>query len=111
MVAKAEKNYFLNISLFIIGTICMITGVFLAIKPQVLMPFIIAIKAKTMHEWTGYLFILLTMLHLVFHFDWVKALTKNVRGNSKKKLMALSIGFVTILACGIIPLLASGHKM
>ena len=111
MVAKAEKNYFLNISLFIIGTVCMITGVFLAIKPQVLMPLIIAIKAKSLHEWTGYLFILLVMFHLFFHFDWVKALTKNVRGNSKKKFAALSIGAITILVCVLIPLLASGHKI
>ena len=111
MITKADKNYFLNITLFIIGIVCMVTGVLLAFKPQLLMPFILAIKAKTLHEWTGYLFILLVMGHLLFHFDWIKALTKNMRGNSKKRLAALSIGAITILVCAVIPLLAVGKRM
>lgn len=76
MLSKPERNYYLNIALLLLGTICVLTGLLLAIKPPALMPFLRAISIKSLHEWTSYALTFLVMLHLAFHLEWIKAMTK-----------------------------------
>lgn len=76
MLSKPEKNYYLNIVLLLLGTICVLTGIILAIKPHSLMPFFMSIHVKFLHEWASYALTALVMLHLLFHIEWIKAMTK-----------------------------------
>ena len=76
MLSKPEKSYYLNITLLLLGMFCVLTGIALAIKPSSLMPFLMAIHFKTLHEWVSYALTVLVMLHLLFHLDWIKAMTK-----------------------------------
>jgi hypothetical protein len=76
MLSKPKRNYCLDIALLLMGTFCALTGIALAIKPHSLMPFLMSIHIKSLHEWTGYVLTVLVMLHLVFHLDWIKAMTK-----------------------------------
>ncbi|MBU2702250.1 membrane-bound ClpP family serine protease [Sporomusaceae bacterium BoRhaA] len=77
MLSKPERNYYLNIILLVLGTICVLTGIALAIKPPSLMPFLMSIHIKSLHEWTSYALTILVMFHLAFHLNWIKAMTKN----------------------------------
>lgn len=88
MISKTDKNYLINIMLAIIGFACMLTGVALAFKPAFLMPILVTIKFKSLHEWTGYVLIILIGWHILMHSEWINAVTKkNV--NDKNKLIAV----------------------
>lgn len=77
MLSKVFKNYYLDIALLLFGVVSALTGIALAIKPPSLMPFLTAIHVGVLHRWVSYALIVLVILHLVFHLDWIKAMTKN----------------------------------
>ena len=110
MFSKAEKNYFLNIMLLIIGATCAITGILIDIKPLVLAPILLAIKAKSLHEWSGYLSIILVIVHLIYHFDWIKLMTKSMRTARTKASVALAVALISIFFCVSISFLAPTSK-
>ena len=90
MYSKVEKNYFTDIMLAIIGFACMLTGVALALKPAFIMPILMAIQFKSLHEWTGYILIILIGWHILKHSEWIKTTTNNIV-NDKKKLIAAAL--------------------
>jgi hypothetical protein len=79
MLSKSQQNYYLDILLLIVGATCALTGVILGTKPHLLMPFFIAIHYKVVHEWIGYLVIVLGAIHLLLHLDWIKFMTKSTK--------------------------------
>ncbi|MBP2625343.1 MAG: hypothetical protein H6Q68_54 [Firmicutes bacterium] len=98
MYSKVEKNYFINIMLAIIGFACMFTGVALAFKPAFLMTILSTIKFKSLHEWTGYVLIILIGWHILMHSEWIKSVTEKIV-NDKKKLVAAVL--TILLSVGI----------
>ena len=90
MYSKTEKNYLINIMLAIIGFSCMLTGVALSLKPAFLMPILMTIKFKSLHEWTGYILIILIGWHILMHSEWIKSVTNNIV-KDKKKIIALAL--------------------
>lgn len=77
MLLKPKKNYYLDIALLLFGVVSIMTGIALSIKPPALMPYLRAMNVKSLHEWASYALTLLVILHVVFHMDWIKAMTKN----------------------------------
>lgn len=101
MFSKAEKNYFLNIMLLIIGAVCAITGILIGIKSPLLASIMLAIKAKQLHEWSGYLFVILVIIHLMYHFDWIKFMTKSIRAVRTNAAVALAVALIAYLSVSV----------
>ncbi|WP_371370860.1 hypothetical protein [Sporomusa aerivorans] len=76
LLSKPEKNYYLNIALLLFGSVSAFTGVALSINLPYLMPFLMAVHIKFLHELASYSLTVLVIFHLIFHFDWFKAMTK-----------------------------------
>ena len=90
MFTKSDKNYLLNMALTIVTIVCIFTGVFYNDGLRIA------------HEFSGYLMAILVLVHLIWHFQWIKNVTKSMISD-KKKLIAL---FVTlILSVGVCALL------
>jgi len=110
MYSKVEKNYFINIMLVIIGFTCMFTGVALAFKPGFLMSFLAAIKFKSLHEWTGYVLIVLIGWHILMHSEWIKTVTDKMRNDKKKLVAAIVTVLVSVGICITIATLSPEMK-
>jgi hypothetical protein len=76
MLSKTKKDYYLNIILLLLGTICLLTGIALETLPSSIMPFSIAIHFKFLHVWASYALAMLVMIHLLLDLDWIKAMTE-----------------------------------
>lgn len=85
MFSKAKKNYCLNVILLVLGIACSITGIVLDVKPDILMPFFKLIHFRELHKWSGYILIVLVMVHLFWHLDWIKFMTKVLRKSYSRK--------------------------
>lgn len=111
MFSKIEKNYLVNMMLVIIGFACIFTGIGLAFKPGFLMPILIAIKVKSLHEWTGYILTVLLGVHILMHSEWITSMTSKMFSSPKK----ITATFVTILvalgACIAISTMSTDKKM
>jgi hypothetical protein len=90
MFTKPDKNYLLNMALTIVTVVCIYTGVFYNDG------------LRFAHEFSGYLMAILVLVHLVWHFQWIKNVTKSIFSD-KKKLMALIV--TLILSIGVCTLL------
>ena len=77
MFLKPKKQYYLDIALLLFGLVSILTGMALSIKPPALMPYLRAMNVKSLHEWASYALTVFVILHVVFHMDWIKAMTKN----------------------------------
>lgn len=98
-MTKAEKNYYIDIALLLIGVVCILTGFALAFKPAFLTTILPVFRMKSLHEWTGYLLTVLIVLHLLLHFDWMKSMTNLIKTTKAKWLIALSIIAISIGLC------------
>ena len=71
MISKAEKNYYLNIPLTIIGFACVISGFIIGDKSVSFG----GINLRSLHIWTGYIMTVLIGLHLLMHVKWIGSVT------------------------------------
>ncbi len=110
MFEKKDKNYLLTIMLVIISFTCMLTGVALAFKPSLFMPILVAIKFKSLHEWTGYLLIILISVHLLLHAEWIQMVTKTIVKNKKKFTAALVVALLSVGLCITISMVSTDKK-
>lgn len=111
MFSKVEKNYLINMMLGIVGFACILTGIGLALKPAFLMPILVAIKFKSLHEWTGYILTILVGWHILMHSEWIKTMTRNMF-SSKKKMTATVVTIVIALgACISISTMSPAQKV
>lgn len=95
MYSTVEKKYFINIMLTIVGFVCMFTGVALAFKPA----FLMSMKFKSLHEWTGYVLIILIGWHILMHVEWIKAVTGKIVKDKKKIMAAVLTILVSVGIC------------
>jgi len=76
---KIKINYFLDILLAISFIIVAITGIILFLK---LVPKHTLVQ---LHDVSGIIFIILSLTHIVLHFNWFVCVTKSMFTNNKDK--------------------------
>ena len=94
MISNAEKNYYLNIPLGIIGFACLISGYLLGDKSMSFG----GISLKSLHVWTGYIMTGLIGLHLLMHVKWIKNITMGI---FKNRLKVVSLVTTILVSLGI----------
>lgn len=93
-----EYNYFLNVALFIIGFVCIISGLLLeAHRPIYLWG--AAVNLKELHTWTGYSMALLILVHLLLHAGWICTATRQILQDRKKFLVLLLVVMISLVVC------------
>ncbi len=97
MLSRSERNYLLGIVLFITGLACLVTGIFLHIRPEFTITYLQYIKP--LHIWIGYVLSAVIVIHLLVHSGWIASTTKSLLSNKKKALILVSIIIITILIC------------
>lgn len=95
MISKAEKNYYINIPLTIIGVACLISGFLLQNKSTLLG----GINIRNLHVWTGYLLTVLIGLHFVMHLKWIKTMTSGIFQNRLKVISLVTAVLVSLGIC------------
>jgi len=86
---RTKLNYWIDVGLAISFFICFITGL---IKWPGLIKLIGTSAYRTLHfrnisiihDWSGLIMGLLVIIHLVLHWKWIVAVTKNIIIKSKK---------------------------
>ena len=66
MMEKHKLLYWIDIGLLILGGSVMITGV------SKLFDLMHSRLLNTIHDWSGFLFTILAVVHIVLHFNWLK---------------------------------------
>ena len=94
MISNAEKNYYINIPLTIIGFACLISGFLIGDKSMSLG----GINLRSLHIWTGYIMTGLIGLHLLMHVKWIKNITGGIL---KNKLKVISLVTTVLVSLGI----------
>lgn len=94
MISKAEKNYYLNIPLTIVGFACVISGFLIGDKSMSFG----GINLKSLHIWTGYIMTGLIGLHLLMHVKWIKNITIGI---FKNRLKVISLVTTVLVSLGI----------
>lgn len=109
-MTKAEKNYYIDIGLLLIGVVCILTGFALAFKPAFLTTVLPVFRMKSLHEWTGYLLTALIIVHLLLHFSWMQSMTNLITTAKAKWLIAVSVIILSIGLCVAAAVLPSGKS-
>ncbi|WP_044664288.1 DUF4405 domain-containing protein [Syntrophaceticus schinkii] len=97
MVNRSERNYFLDISLFITGFACLITGILLHLRPEFSISALTYIRP--LHIWIGYVMAAVIVVHLLLHSDWIASLTKRIGSDKKKVVILISIILISLITC------------
>lgn len=98
MLTKSDKNYLLNMALTIVTIVCVSTGIFYNDS------------LRFAHEFSGYLMAILIVIHLVWHFQWIKGASKSIISD-KKKLTALILTIIiSIGVCAALVLHNPGNR-
>jgi hypothetical protein len=99
MFSKPEKNYFLDLALGVVGLICVLTGLGLKFHPLVLETILSGKFMKPLHEWSGYIVVLLVLLHLGMHGQWLQSFTQKIFSNPKKIFLFFMTVIVSAALC------------
>ncbi|WP_158291426.1 DUF4405 domain-containing protein [Desulfosporosinus sp. Sb-LF] len=94
MISNAEKNYYINVPLTIIGFACLISGFLIGDKSLSFG----GINMRSLHVWTGYIMTGLIVLHLVMHVKWIKNITLGIFQN---RLKVISLATMVLISLGI----------
>ncbi|MCE5286268.1 MAG: hypothetical protein LLG02_10535 [Pelosinus sp.] len=97
MIAKVEKNYFLDILLGIIGFVCIMTGLIIDFRLQAFLGFFGMVK--NLHIWAGYALATLVSLHVLWHFAWLQAMTKSMVKTPWKMWAGVLCAATAIIFC------------
>lgn len=95
MISNAEKNYYINIPLTIIGFACLISGFLIGDKSMSLG----GINLKSLHVWTGYIMTGLIGLHLLMHVKWIKNITTGIFKDRLKIVLLVTTLLVSLGIC------------
>lgn len=84
---KIKINYFVDALMLIAGLLCGLTGILkldllLSLK---LYQFINYKSLSFVHDWSGVALVLLIILHLILHLNWIKCMTKSIFFNKEKE--------------------------
>lgn len=97
MFMRSEKNYFLDVPLFITGIVCLITGILLHLRPEFSISALTYIRP--LHIWIGYVVTAVIIVHLLLHSDWIASLTIRICGDKKKVVILISIILISVITC------------
>jgi cytochrome b subunit of formate dehydrogenase len=84
---RSKLNYWVDIGLLITFLLSAITGIFKFPMWTNFFGFIFQIiphrLLSKIHDWSGLVMVLLVLVHLIMHWRWIVAMTKNIfkRGN------------------------------
>jgi hypothetical protein len=80
---KAKLNYFIDLLMLIVGSIVAITGI---LKLPVLRSVYRTLPIRTLtqlHDISGVIIVVLVIIHLIFHWNWIICMTKSFFKTSK----------------------------
>jgi len=82
---RAKLNYLIDALLFIFGMACALTGI---LKLPVLEFYKLKIVSMPLlsfvHDWSGVIFLVLIIIHLILHINWIVCMTKIIfKGDEK----------------------------
>lgn len=85
---KCKINYFVDALLLLAGLISGVTGV---MKLDLLIPlnlfqYLDYKLFSFVHDWSGVIFVVLILVHVIMHFDWFFSMTKSILLETKLKL-------------------------
>jgi hypothetical protein len=95
MISNAEKNYFLNIPLTIIGFACIISGFLIQDRSLSFL----GVNIRSLHVWTGYIMTALIVVHLLMHLKWIKNISLGITKNRLKVISAVAAIAVSLGIC------------
>jgi hypothetical protein len=75
---KAYLNYFIDLLMLIVGSIVAITGV---LKLPILKFIYQTLNVRTitqLHDISGIIIIILVIIHLALHWNWIVSMTKSI---------------------------------
>lgn len=77
-----KKNFYLDLLLFISGLICIVTGIIIDFH---LFTGGKAVKMllTDIHTYSGYIMSIALIFHLIWHWKWVQAVSKQLKNPSK----------------------------
>lgn len=110
MFSQAEKNYFIDIVLLIIGVTCLVTGIAIDLKPSFLLALAAPSKLKFLHIWSGYLFTGLIVLHLLHHVQWIRHMSKGIQAIKNKGRIALALAVLSVFLCAALVTVAPSGR-
>ena len=87
MFTKTDRNYLADIVLIIASVVCIFTGLFFNST------------LRFAHEMSGYLMILLILVHLFLHLPWIETTTKSIFSHKTKSIALLLTIVVSISVC------------
>lgn len=73
---SSKKNFWIDIVLFVLMIVTLVTGIMLKLRIREFMGFTGA-SLKSYHGWIGIGFVLIIFLHLFLHKGWIKFMFKN----------------------------------
>jgi cytochrome b subunit of formate dehydrogenase len=82
---KSKLNYWIDFGLAITFLLCFVTGI---IKFPILFQYVRTLPLKEIsfiHDWSGILMSILVFIHLILHWDWIKAMTKQIFSKNKSR--------------------------
>lgn len=84
---KVKTNYFVDALMLIFGLLCGLTGI---MKLDILIPLelykIIDYKLLSLvHDLSGVIIIILVIIHIILHMNWIICVTKSLFFNKEKK--------------------------
>ncbi|HHV35250.1 MAG TPA: DUF4405 domain-containing protein [Syntrophomonadaceae bacterium] len=97
MFMKSEKNYFIDVPLFITGIVCLITGILLHLRPEFSISALTYIRP--LHIWIGYVMTAVIVVHLLLHSNWIASLTKRICSDKKKVAILISVILISVITC------------
>ncbi|OCZ49855.1 hypothetical protein A7D23_00460 [Dehalobacter sp. TeCB1] len=98
MLSSNEKNFIINIFLFIFAFTCILTGIIQHLRLNSVIPLFSNLNVRHLHIWTGYLTAIIIFFHLIQHQKWIAKVSANILKN-RSTLAALI--FTVIISLGI----------
>jgi len=92
-MGKSKTNYFIDLLMLIFFVINAITGLIIffflptGVKKGGYQEFLGIIKQNwvDLHNWSGLLLLLLVLIHLILHWNWIVSMTKSLIQKKNKK--------------------------
>lgn len=106
MLTKGERNYYIEVALFVTGFACIITGIMLDLRPGGIS---IPMWFRSLHIYIGYVMAVLVVIHLLLHSGWIAAVTRDVFKEKKKALAFLLVVVLSVASCYLAATLFTGH--
>ncbi|MGB9885371.1 MAG: hypothetical protein ACPLPT_00950 [Moorellales bacterium] len=96
MHSTRAVNYYLNTALFVVGLVCLLTGLFPGGHGSASV-LGLAVSLRWLHNAAGYVLGGLVALHLFLHARWIGSTTRALLDERRRLVLALLVIAVTLL--------------